>query len=105
MDPKNHLEIIDKIFKTLRDNAYTSSSDIAKEKGSFPKYNKEKYLTRFPYQEIYQKKLEQKLPNRELEMRFLLTIAPTGSTSLLSGVSSGIEPVYEFEFTRRDRLG
>ena len=31
--------------------------------------------------------------------------APTGSTSLLSGTSSGIEPVYEFEFIRRDRLG
>ena len=34
-----------------------------------------------------------------------MTIAPTGSTSLLSGVSSGIEPVYEFELIRRDRLG
>jgi len=31
--------------------------------------------------------------------------APTGSTSLMVGVTSGIEPVYEFEFTRRDRLG
>ncbi|MFZ5845488.1 MAG: ribonucleoside-diphosphate reductase, adenosylcobalamin-dependent, partial [Patescibacteria group bacterium] len=30
---------------------------------------------------------------------------PTGSTSLLAGTSSGIEPVYEFEFIRRDRLG
>jgi len=35
----------------------------------------------------------------------VLQQAPTGSTSLLSGVSSGIEPVYEFEFIRRDRLG
>ena len=35
----------------------------------------------------------------------ILQQAPTGSTSLLSGVSSGIEPVYEFEFIRRDRLG
>ena len=31
--------------------------------------------------------------------------APTGSTSLMAGVTSGIEPVYEFSFTRRDRLG
>src|SRR3989337_574286 len=31
--------------------------------------------------------------------------APTGSTSLLAGVSSGIEPVYEFSYIRRDRLG
>ena len=31
--------------------------------------------------------------------------APTGSTSLMSGTTSGIEPVFEFEFVRRDRLG
>jgi ribonucleoside-diphosphate reductase alpha chain len=31
--------------------------------------------------------------------------APTGSTSLVAGTTSGIEPVYEFEFIRRDRLG
>lgn len=35
----------------------------------------------------------------------VLQQAPTGSTSLMAGVSSGIEPVYEFEFIRRDRLG
>ena len=35
----------------------------------------------------------------------ILQQAPTGSTSLMAGVSSGIEPVYEFEFIRRDRLG
>jgi Ribonucleotide reductase, alpha subunit len=31
--------------------------------------------------------------------------APTGSTSLMAGTTSGIEPVYEFEFFRHDRLG
>ena len=45
------LKTIDKIFKTLRDNAYIASSDIAKEKGSFPKYNQREISGRFPYQE------------------------------------------------------
>jgi ribonucleoside-diphosphate reductase alpha chain len=41
----------------------------------------------------------------EYENSVLLQQAPTGTTSLLAGVSSGIEPVYEFEFKRRSRLG
>lgn len=37
-------ETLKKIFETLRNNAYDASADIAKEKGAFPKFNKEKYL-------------------------------------------------------------
>ena len=35
----------------------------------------------------------------------LLMQAPTGSTSFMAGTTSGIEPVYEFEFIRKDRIG
>jgi ribonucleoside-diphosphate reductase alpha chain len=98
------LKIIDKIFKILRDNAYIASSDIAVEKGSFPKYNKEKYLEGFHIKRLPEE-IRAKIAKQGIRNAVLLTIAPTGSTSLLSGVSSGIEPVYEFEFIRRDRLG
>jgi len=98
------LKIIDKIFKTLRDNSYIASSDIALEKGSFPKYNKEKYLEGFHIKRLPEE-IRAKIAKQGIRNAVLLTIAPTGSTSLLSGVSSGIEPVYEFEFIRRDRLG
>jgi ribonucleoside-diphosphate reductase alpha chain len=98
------LKVIAKIFQTLRDNAYISSSDIAKEKGSFPKYNKEKYLKGFHIKRL-PKEIRAKIAKQGIRNAVLLTIAPTGSTSLLSGVSSGVEPVYEFEFIRRDRLG
>ena len=37
------LPIIEKIFKVLRDNAYEASSDLAKEKGSFPHFEKENF--------------------------------------------------------------
>jgi ribonucleoside-diphosphate reductase alpha chain len=98
------LVVIDKIFKTLRDNAYIASSDIAKEKGSFPKYNKEKYLKGFHIMNL-PKEIRAKIAKQGIRNAVLLTIAPTGSTGLLAGVSSGVEPVYEFEFKRTDRLG
>ena len=98
------LPVIEKIFKTLRDNAYIASSDIALEKGSFPKYNKEKYQKGFHIQKLPED-IRAKIAKQGIRNAVLLTIAPTGTTSLISGVSSGVEPVYEFEFIRRDRLG
>ena len=101
---EDSLKIIEKIFKTLRDNAYIASSDIAAEKGSFPKFNKEKYLQGWHIKRLPED-IRKKIAKQGIRNAVLLTIAPTGTTSLISGVSSGVEPVYEFEFIRRDRLG
>src|SRR4029078_11348246 len=96
--------ITEKIFQTLRDSAYEASSDLAKEKGSFPKFIAEKYLQGHHIKEL-PKRLREKIAKQGIRNAVLLTIAPTGTTSLLSGVSSGVEPVYEFQFIRRDRTG
>lgn len=93
-----------KIFKTLRDNAYEASSEIAKEKGAFPKFKKDKYMKGYHIKNL-PKEIQAKIEKNGIRNAVLLTIAPTGTTSLISGVSSGVEPVYEFEFIRRDRLG
>lgn len=93
-----------KIFETLRNNAYDASADIAKEKGAFPKFNKEKYLKAWHVSHL-PAPIKKKIAKYGIRNAVLLTIAPTGTTSLISGVSSGVEPVYEFEFIRRDRLG
>ncbi len=98
------LPVIEKIFKTLRDNSYIASSDIAEEKGSFPKYNKEKYLQGWHIKNLPEE-IKARIAKQGIRNAVLLTVAPTGTTSIISGVSSGIEPVYEFEFIRRDRLG
>lgn len=98
------LPVIKKIFQTLRDNAYEASSDIAKEKGAFPKFDAKKYLKGYHIKAL-PKKLRDKIEKQGIRNAVLLTIAPTGTTSLLAGVSSGIEPVYEFTFIRRDRTG
>lgn len=98
------LPVIEKIFKTLRDNAYHASSDLAREKGSFPMYDKEKYMQGYHIKAL-SRTLREKIAKQGIRNAVLLTIAPTGTTSLVSGVSSGVEPVYEFTFLRRWRGG
>ena len=54
-------ETLRKIFKTIRDNAYEASSEMAKEKGAFPKFDKEKYMKGYHIKELpksIQKKIE-----------------------------------------------
>jgi len=98
------LEVIDKIYRTIRDAAYESSIENAKEKGPFPKIDIKKHLEGYFVSQLPEP-LKKKLKKYGIRNSLLLQQAPTGSTSLLAGVSSGIEPVYEFEFIRRDRLG
>lgn len=98
------LPIIEKMFQVLRDSAYDASADIAKEKGAFPKFDKEKYMQGHFIQNL-PKKLQKKIAEQGIRNAVLLTIAPTGTTSLVSGVSSGVEPVYEFTFKRKWRGG
>lgn len=98
------LVVIDTIYQTIRDAAYESSIDLAKEKGAFPKMNKTKHLEAYFIKKLPDH-LRKKMKRFGVRNSVILQQAPTGTTSLLSGVSSGIEPVYEFEFTRRDRLG
>ncbi len=101
---EDSVPVLEKIFKTLRDNAYEASSDLAKEKGAFPQFDKEKYLEGYHIKAL-SPQLRKKIITNGIRNAVLLTIAPTGTTSLVSGVTSGIEPVYEFTFIRRDRTG
>lgn len=98
------IPLVEEIYKTIRDAAYDMSAEIAKEKGAFPKFDKEKYL-----QGAFIKRLppqtQEKIAKYGIRNAVLLTQAPTGTTSLLSGASSGIEPVYDFAMVRRDRTG
>ncbi|OGF99710.1 ribonucleoside-diphosphate reductase, adenosylcobalamin-dependent, partial [Candidatus Gottesmanbacteria bacterium RBG_13_37_7] len=98
------LKVIDKIYKTIRDAAYESSVEIAKEKKPFPKFHAKKYLQGYFIKQLPQS-IQSGIKKWGIRNSVILQQAPTGSTSLLSGVSSGIEPVYEFSFIRRDRLG
>lgn len=98
------LKFIEKVYSLICDEAYRASVEIAREKGSFGKFDAKLYAKgRF----IKQRPLDVQESIKKYGIRnsLLLMQAPTGTTSLLANTTSGIEPVFEFEFIRRSRIG
>jgi ribonucleoside-diphosphate reductase alpha chain len=96
--------VIERIYATIRDASYDMSADIALEKGAFSHFERDKYM-QGEFIKKLPKPIQEKIKKQGTRNAVLLTQAPTGTTSLLAGVSSGIEPVYDFAMVRRDRTG
>lgn len=96
----------EKIHKTLALAAYRSSVEMAKERGAFAIYDAKRELNN-PFA-LRIKEADPELYNdmQEYGRRniALLTIAPTGSTSILSQTTSGIEPVFMPVYKRRRKV-
>ena len=89
-----------KIFKTLRDHSYEASSDLAKEKGSFPLYDADLY-PKGSFIKTLSPHVREKIELNGIRNSHLLSIAPTGTISITAdNVSSGIEPPYSLQMDR-----
>ena len=85
----------------LRRAAYLASADLAREKGAFPLYDPVAYPQR-PMIKALDSKLRDKIAKQGMRNALVTSIAPTGTISLFAGnVSSGIEPVFAYEYTRQ----
>lgn len=97
------LLLAEKIMQTITCAAYESSIELGQEKGVFPLFNGNKYpegkfIRHLP------EELQQAIRKHGLRNSHLTSIAPTGTISLLAGnVSSGLEPVFAFWYTRKIR--
>jgi ribonucleoside-diphosphate reductase alpha chain len=98
------IPVIERIYSTIRDAAYEASAEYAAEKGAFPRFERDKYM-QGKFIKRLPKTIQDKIKKHGTRNAVILTQAPTGTTSLLAGVSSGIEPVYDFAMIRRDRTG
>ena len=107
-------ELVDKVFETIATTAYRASIELAKEKGSFPfLVGEEEGETTRLREAFTQTGFMSKMPEdiREgvkqygIRNSHLLTVAPTGSTGTMVGVSTGLEPYFSFSYFRSGRLG
>lgn len=100
------IEFSTKVHKTLACEAYNSSADLAVERGAFPiyDYNLEKdnpFIKRLG--EANPEIIEKFKKNGRRNIA-LLTIAPTGSVSICTQTTSGIEPAFMIYYTRRKKI-
>ncbi len=94
------------VHKTLALNAYRSSVTLAQERGAFEIYDSEReknnpFINRLKEADSQLHEDMLKYGRRNIA---LLTIAPTGTTSLMSQTSSGIEPVFMPVYRRRRKV-
>lgn len=88
------------VLDTLRDESYLASAHIAKVKGSFPKFDKDKYL-QGQFIKTIREDVRDAIAKYGIRNSHLTSIAPTGTISLCAdNVSSGIEPVFAYSFDR-----
>jgi ribonucleoside-diphosphate reductase alpha chain len=97
------LDLTRAIMATIRDTAYQTSIEIAKEKGTFPDFDKIKYGAS-PFVLGLSHELQDAIAQHGIRNSHLLAVAPAGSISLLANnVSSGIEPIFAAKAMRKVR--
>ncbi len=103
---ENAIDFSEEIHKTITLEAYRSSVNLAKDRGAFTIYDTEReknnpLINRIKKEDpdLYENMAEYGRRNIAL-----LTIAPTGTTSLMTQTTSGIEPVFMPVYKRRRKV-
>lgn len=98
------LEMIDRLMKFIKEAAYEASIDLAIEKGAFPMFDAEKFL-KSGFIKTLKPSIKSRIRKNGIRNCAILTIAPTGTTSMVAAVTSGIEPMFAPAYRRRFRDG
>jgi ribonucleoside-diphosphate reductase alpha chain len=91
------------VYSMMKEEALWASTLLAKEKGAAPGWDSS--MLDAPYLRDIPEDLHAHIDEFGLRNLFLLTQAPTGTTSMLAGVNSGLEPFFALEYERNDRMG
>jgi ribonucleoside-diphosphate reductase alpha chain len=96
------LEFLDRLFTTIRDEAYKQSIYLARDKKPFPEFDYKKYLNE-DFAKTLPARIRMLIKRHGIRNAVMLTIPPCGTISMLHGVSSGIEPIFAAMYNRRYR--
>ena len=94
------LSFIDGLMGFIKEEAYKASINLAAEKGAFPAYEEE-FLNSGFIQRSINPALRERIARNGIRNCAILTVAPTGTTGMVSDVSTGIEPIFSAAYYRR----
>ncbi len=99
-------ELAARIAEQMRNAAYRASSELARERGAFPLFNADLYLSGTSFATRLPDELKNRIRKHGLRNSHLLSIAPTGTISLAfaDNASNGIEPPFSWTYTRKKRM-
>ncbi len=94
------------ISEVMRDAAYDASVELAKERGAFPLFNADLYLSGSNFASRLPQPQKDRIRAHGLRNSHLLSIAPTGTISLAfaDNASNGIEPAFSWSYNRKKRM-
>jgi ribonucleoside-diphosphate reductase alpha chain len=95
-----------RIAELMRDAAYAASVELARERGAFPAFDAELYLSRGTFASRLPAHLREQIRQHGIRNSHLLSIAPTGTISLAfaDNASNGIEPAFSWSYQRKKRM-
>jgi len=95
-----------KLSEFMRDKAYLASIELARERGAFPMFNKDLYLSGGNFASRLPQEIKDRIRQHGIRNSHLLAIAPTGTISLAfaDNASNGIEPPFSWTYTRKKRM-
>lgn len=90
----------------MRDRAYLASVELARERGAFPLFNADLYLSGGNFASRLPAEIKDQVRKHGIRNSHLLSIAPTGTISLAfaDNASNGIEPPFSWTYTRKKRM-
>ena len=95
------LALAREVMSLICHTAYRASVMLAREKGSFPYLDRNKYLNG-PFIRRLPEDIRDGIATTGIRNSHLIAIAPTGTISLLAGnVSSGLEPIFAASYRRK----
>lgn len=98
------MEFIDKLYEFIVREVYSTSTQLAQEKGSFSKFDAEQ-LVQSGFIKSLPEDIAAMIKERGLRNVTLLTQAPNGTIGTMVNTSTGIEPYYNWTYYRKSRLG